>query len=336
MRYSNGGYIGTGVYPNEYGDVDGIWRYFSDVSRAIKDNNWYVSTIPENINVAPTAVFSTNGESVTLNCTYSEDISGFDEIFLWQKSFNKISWTGIPDSDNQQYSFLSNFQDSGSYLRCKIYRGLKSGNSNIVPLNIASGKITITSQPSNTTVYAGETASFYIVANSTAGPINYQWEQSVNTGVSWASAPGSSTTSAYSFVANYASSGYRYRCYLTADGAFSVYSNTGILTVHDNYITFTLQPFNKTCGLYSTLNTFNVTATTRNNQTPAYQWYRADNSPSFNNWREITASDTLFTGRNTNQLTVSCSVPTTHLKCLATYSNISGFSNTAIHSPYSP
>ena len=334
MRYSNGGYIGTGMYPNEYGDIDGIWRYFTDVSRAIKDNNWYVSSVPENIEVSPTSVVSTTGDSIALTCSYDEDISGFNEIFLWEKSFNQISWTGIPNSDDPEYSFVSTIEDSGLYLRCKVYRGLKSGNSNIIPISIAFGTITISLQPSNTTVYAAETASFYITASSSTGSVNYQWQESSNGGISWHTAPGSSTSSSYSFTADYASNGYKYRCYVTSEGASSTYSDVVTLTVNANAIIFNTQPSNQTCDIYGSVNTFTVSATTTNSQTPSYQWYKADNSPSFNNWSAIGAGDTLFTGRNTYQLLADCSLSTTHLKCLATYNNISGYSNTAIHSPY--
>ena len=335
MRFSNGGYIGTGVYPNEYGDIDGIWRYFTDVTRAIRENNWYVSSVPENVVVSPTAVSVATGELISLSCGYDDDISGFDEIFLWQKSFDQVSWTGIPNSDDNEYSFNADISDSGLYLRCKVYRGLKSANSNNVPISIAFGTINISSQPSNTTVYAAETASFYITASSSAGSVNYQWEESSNNGVSWHVAPGSSTSSSYSFTASYNSNGYKYRCYLTSSGASSKYSDTVTLTVTQNNIIFNTQPSNNTCLQYSSYNTFTVSATTSNSHTPSYQWYKADNSPSFNNWSQITVSDSLFSGRTTAQLTVDCAAPTTHLKCLATYSTISGYSNVAIHAPYS-
>lgn len=334
MRYSNGGYIGTGVYPNEYGDIDGIWRYFTDVTRAIKDNNWYVSSVPTNVEVAPTAISAATGDSILLTCTYDDDISGFDEIFLWQKSTNSISWTGIPNSDSNEYSFIAAVEDSGNYIRCNVYRGLKYASSNIVPISIALGTITISAQPSNTTVYAAETASFYITASSSAGSINYEWQESSNNGISWHIAPGAATSSSYSFLAEYAKNGYKYRCYLTADGAASKYSNVVTLTVNANSITFNTQPSSQTCGQYSSVNIFTVSATTTNNQTPSYQWYKADNSPSFNNWAEIAAGNTSFTGRNTYQLTADCALSITHLKCLAIYNNISGYSNTVIHSPY--
>ena len=336
MRYSNGGYIGTGIYPNEYGDIDGIWRYFTDVTRAIKDNNWYISSVPENVSVSPTAIATSTGDVVALTCSYDDDINGFDEIFLWQKSFDQVSWTGIPNSDDTEYSFTANIEDSGLYLRCKVYRGLKNANSNIIPISIALGTITISSQPSNTTVYAAETASFYITASSSAGSINYEWQESSNNGISWHTSTGSASSSSYSFTAEYAKNGYKYRCYLTASGAASKYSNVVTLTVNANSIIFNTQPSNQTCDQYSSINTFTVSATTTNNQTPSYQWYKADNSPSFDNWSAITVGDTLFTGRTTYQLTADCSLSTTYLKCLATYNNISGYSNTAIHSPYSP
>jgi hypothetical protein len=336
MRYSNGGYIGSGVYPNEYGDIDGVWRYFTDVARAIKDGNWYVSSVPENVLVSPTAISIATGENVELSCGYDDDISGFDEIFLWQKSINQSLWTDIPNSNDTTYSFISTIEDSGSYIRCKVYRGLKSANSNIVPIDIALGTISITLQPSDTTVYAAESASFYITANSTIGTLSYQWQESSNNGLTWQPAPGSTNSSSYSFTASYSANGYKYRCYLTANGASSLYSNTVTLTVNNNTIIFNTQPSNQTCGQYTSINTFTVSATTTNSQTVSYQWYKADNSPLFNNWSQISAGDTLFSGRNTSQLIVDCVASITHLKCLATYSSISGYSNTAIHTPYSP
>lgn len=335
MRYSNAGYIGTGVYPNEYGDVDGVWRYFTDVVRAIGDYNWYVSSIPQNIVVAPSAIIGATGDIIDLSCTYDEDISGFEEIFSWQKSNNQILWTDISGANNNEYSFTAGSSDSGTYLRCKVFRGLKNGTSNIVPVSIALGKINITSQPSNTTVYAAETATFYITANTTIGTLAYEWQESSDSGISWNTAPGIYSNSSYSFLAEYAKNSYRYRCYLTASGAVSKYSNTVTLTVNNNTITFDTQPSNQTCGIYSSYNTFTVSATTTNNKTPSYQWYKADNSPSYNNWMAISAEDNSYTGRLTNQLTADCDLSTTHLKCLAIYNNISGYSDFAIHYPYS-
>lgn len=335
MRYSNGGYIGTGVYPNEYGDVDGIWRYFTDVNRAIKDNNWYISSVPQNITISPSSVIGVTGDSIVLTCSYDEDISGFQEILEWQKSYNQSSWTGVSVSNSNQYSFIAESADSGAYLRCRVSRGLKNGTSNIVPVSIALGSISISSQPSNTTVYAAETGTLYITASTTIGSLAYEWQESADSGVSWSTAPGSSDTSSYSFLAEYIKNNYQYRCYLSASGAIAKYSNTVTLTVNNNSITFNTQPTNQTCGVYSSYNTFTVSATTTNNKTPSYQWYKADNSPLYDNWAAISESDSSYTGRLTAQLTADCGLPITYLKCLAIYNNISGYSDTAIHSPYS-
>jgi hypothetical protein len=81
---------------------------------------------------------------------------------------------------------------------------------------------TINTQPSNASVTAPATANFTVSATASAGTLTYQWQQSTNSGSSWASVPdGTGATSAsYTTTATAVSTGshrngYQYRCAVT-------------------------------------------------------------------------------------------------------------------------
>ena len=88
---------------------------------------------------------------------------------------------------------------------------------------------TITAQPANQTVTAGNTATFTVTATS-ENP-TYQWSQSTDQGESWTEISGA-TGSTYTTVATTTSmSGYQYRCEVS-NSAGSVTSSAATLTVN--------------------------------------------------------------------------------------------------------
>ncbi len=89
---------------------------------------------------------------------------------------------------------------------------------------------TITAQPANQTVTAGNTATFTVTA--TSENLTYQWSQSTDQGESWREITGA-TGSTYTTAATTTSmSGYQYRCEVS-NSAGSVTSNAVTLTVND-------------------------------------------------------------------------------------------------------
>lgn len=328
MRYSNGGYIGYAPTPSISGELDGIWRY-TDVTKNIRNNNWYSSTTPTNARISPSSVTETTGTSITLTCLFDNDLSGFVETFQWQTSLNNSIWTNISGQNNNTLLFTMASGDNNTYRRCKIDRGFKSVFATSAEIYVALDTITISIQPDNLTRYAGETANFTVVAGvESEATINYQWQVSTNGGSSWSNAPGSSTSASYSFVPPYSYNGYLYRCYLTATGAAPITSNSATLTVDNVTIFIGDPPDNNSCGYDSGgYPTFSVSAYIYPTGILSYAWYKSTSSDG--PWSLITSSDTGFSGYTTSTLTIDCSTQSSnwYLKCRLYWSIIEIYTN---------
>lgn len=145
-----------------------------------------------------------------------------------------------------------------------------SNTSTCIPL-------TVSSDPSNTSVSTGSSATFTVSANGTT-PITYQWQ--VNTGGGWSSLTNggnttwttSGTTSTLS-VSNTTTgmTGYTYRCVLTNSCSSNVNSNSATLTVSTGCTASAVSshPSNTSVSIGGTA-TFSVSAS---GTTPVtYQW----------------------------------------------------------------
>jgi hypothetical protein len=137
-----------------------------------------------------------------------------------------------------------------------------SGTRASAPPKIAAA---ITTQPTDQTVTAGQTATFSVVATGTA-PLSYQWQKS---GTNVAGATSSSYTTAATTSAD---NGAQFQV-VVSNGVGSVMSNAATLTVNPMPVapTITTQPTNQTATAGQTA-TFSVAA----NGTPAptYQWQK--------------------------------------------------------------
>lgn len=93
--------------------------------------------------------------------------------------------------------------------------------------------VTISAQPSSATVTVGQSATFSVTAAATlpSATISYQWQQSTDSGSTWSSVSGATSSSLSYSNLQQSSSGYRYRCRLTANLS-QVYTATATLTVN--------------------------------------------------------------------------------------------------------
>src|SRR5205823_4632831 len=100
--------------------------------------------------------------------------------------------------------------DSGSAFRCVVTNTAGNATSNAATLTVNAAAVapSITTQPANQTVTAGQTATFSVAASGTA-PLTYQWQKnSVGiTGATSASYTTPTTTTA--------DSGSAFRCVVT-------------------------------------------------------------------------------------------------------------------------
>lgn len=168
--------------------------------------------------------------------------------------------------------------------------------------------ITIATQPSSVTAYAGSTATFTTSATATLGAVvSYQWAKLESTGGSWANIVGATSSSYTTGTLTVASdNGDQYRCVVSATrGAVSVNTNTATLTVQQAVITIDSQPSNQSVA-DGTLFTFTVFASVTLSATLSYQWYIY----SGGTWNELVGAtsnsygDVGYTNMNGNQYRV--------------------------------
>ena len=136
---------------------------------------------------------------------------------------------------------------------------------------VPSVPLAITSQPANTTVNEGETATFTVGATASNGTLTYQWYLGTPTSrVAIAGATSASyTTGALTVAANNAT---YYHVIVKSPGAISLTSYNAKLTVGPPKLTITAQPANLTAVVGATA-TFTVAATSSNGVL-TYQWYK--------------------------------------------------------------
>ena len=89
----------------------------------------------------------------------------------------------------------------------------------------------ITTQPGNATVKAGETATFTIAASGT--DLTYQWQIDRNDGNGWVNIDGATATSYTTSTVDISCNGFKYQC-VVSNSAGTDTSNTAVLTVTEN------------------------------------------------------------------------------------------------------
>lgn len=153
-------------------------------------------------------------------------------------------------------------------------------------------EITITGQPSNTTVVSGATGSFSVTATRTGtGSLTYQWQKQESGTGDWNNVSGATsatyTTGALTVAADNTD---KYRVIVSLTGAESVTSNAVTLTVNRAVITIDAQPANASATEGET-ETFSVDATVTDSATLSYQWQKSDDAgTTWNNIVDATSS----------------------------------------------
>jgi alpha-tubulin suppressor-like RCC1 family protein len=151
------------------------------------------------------------------------------------------SYTNISGATSSTLS-LSNLTTSYTGYRYAVVVGGNGGASSVtsdpVVLTVNAPEITITTQPTNTSS-VNAAASFNVVATiagATGYTLSYQWQKSINAGVSFSNISGA-TSSSYSLTSlTSALNNYVYRVIVSSDvGSSPVTSNQATLTIDDNY-----------------------------------------------------------------------------------------------------
>jgi hypothetical protein len=151
----------------------------------------------------------------------------------------------------------------------------------------------ITRQPSNDSVAAGSLAQFSASASGSPTP-TVQWQVSTN-GSSWGNAPGSSTSTTYSFTAQANENGYRYKAvFSNLFGTATTSAATLTVTGGSSAPVITSQPSNQTVAPNSTA-TFSAAAS--GSPTPTAQWQVLTPGGTWTNISGATSTTYSFTAQ---------------------------------------
>ncbi len=208
------------------------------------------------VNQAP--IFTTQPASLTVvapaAASFTAAASGFPvPTYQWQKGGVAIS-----GATSATYSIpTTSLSDAATYT-CVATNSIGTATSNGAVLTIQVPPA-ITTQPTGTTVTAGASASFTVVATGTPAP-TYQWQKN-NVNISGA------TSATYAIASTTLGDAGAYTVVVT-NPAGTVTSAAAVLTVNAPPV-ITAQPANQSVVVGQTA-TFSVTAT--GNPTPTYQW----------------------------------------------------------------
>jgi len=223
------------------------------------------------VNTPP--VISAHPQSVTLctgaSNTFSVTATGTNLTYQWQSSPNcGAVFTDIAGATSATYTATA--------VTTTAYRCVVSGTcvppaiSNSACMTVVNS-VTITTQPSNSTVCEGGNTSF--TAGGAGGGLTYQWQLSTNGGASWGDISGA-TNATYNIIgATFAMNNNQYRCVIS-NGVCATpgITNAAVLTVN-RLAAITSQPTDVTLCTGNS-NTFCVTAIGTN---LTYQWESAPN-----------------------------------------------------------
>ncbi len=216
--------------------------------------------------VAPTISTQPVNQTVTAGqtATFSVVASGTAPLsYQWQKN-----GANIAGATSSSYTTpATTTSDSGSTLRVVVTNTAGSATSNAATLTVNAAPVapTITTQPVNQTVTAGQTATFTVTANGTA-PLSYQWQKN---GANIAGA----TSASYTTPATTTSDSGSTFDVVVSNSAGTATSNAATLTVNAAPVapSITTQPVSQTVTAGQT-STFAVTA---NGTAPlSYQWQK--------------------------------------------------------------
>jgi Leucine-rich repeat (LRR) protein len=200
---------------------------------------------PQNITVL-------EGATATFGVTAEAADAGIGGIlsYQWQLSTNGgSSWSNIGGATTNSHTTPAvMFANNDHQYRCQVINTREGVSatffSNPAILSVVANPM-ITSQPQDTAILEGATATFSVTAEAAdsgaGGVLSYQWQLSTDSGSSWSNVDGATTHSYTTALVTFANNGYQYRCKVTnTKNAVSAeaFSATATLIVKTHRISF--------------------------------------------------------------------------------------------------
>ena len=287
---------GTSVYDNvKYYPVDsGVdFKYDANTSVLTKKRGAFFPYVDTNVTWAQASGAITgspfaNGASVSIDLGLSGQTFASEPTYeLYTTTGDALGASGL--SLNTSTGFLTGTVTSDYIDTTFNFSVVEQITNNTRAFSFTTAGtgvlITVTGQPSSTTIEAGAgtNATFGPVSaiSSDGSTITYQWEVSTDSGSNWSAlSEGSGYTNVTSNTLtvndDYGKNAYQFRCKLDTNTAVaSAYTNAVTLTVI-RVITISAQPTNATPVAPAT-GTFNVTAAVADGAALSYQWEKSEN-----------------------------------------------------------
>ena len=216
--------------------------------------------------VAPAITSQPLNQSVLVGqtATFSVTASGTAPL-SYQWSQNGTAITGATSSSYTTPAETTSANGAKFTVVISNTAGSVTSNSATLAVTAAAVAPSIASQPSNQTTFAGQTATFSVIASGTA-PLSYQWQKN-------GAAIGGAISSSYTTPAETTSDNGAQFTVVVSNTAGTIISNAATLTVNPDPVapSITAQPASQTINAGQTA-TFSVTAT----GTPplSYQWQK--------------------------------------------------------------
>ncbi len=277
-------------------DDDGTYRAYE----LEEENNYYLYVdVDTVVSTSPIAapVITTQPKAQTAavgaKATFKVVASGTGLTYQWQYSRNGTSWTDKAGATSASYTVTAKASYNGLYYRCKVSNSGGEVFSSKARLTVTSTAApTITTQPANKTVAAGEKATFKVVASGTG--LTYQWQYKTAGSTTWKNKTGA-TSASYTVTAKESFNGIQYRCVVSNAGG-KVTSNAAKLTVTAAVTApvITTQPKAQTAAVGATA-TYKVVASGTG---LTYQWqYSSDYGATWHNKTGATSATYTVTAK---------------------------------------
>ena len=248
--------------PTTAGNVSGS---FSIVSPQLS-SPMAISTSGTGLAVAPAITSQPLSQSVLIGqtATFSVTASGTAPLsYQWRKNGAALSGATAASYTTP----AETTSDNGAQFTVVVSNTAGSVTSGAAILGVTAAPVapSITSQPANQTTFAGQTATFSVIASGTV-PLSYQWQKN-------GAAIGGAISSSYTTPAEITADNGAQFTVAISNAAGTIVSNAATLTVNPDPVapSITAQPASQTINAGQTV-TFSVTAT--GTAPLSYQWQK--------------------------------------------------------------
>lgn len=217
-------------------------RYRVVISSCAGNLNSNAATLTVNEAVSITGQPTNQNVCSGNDAVFTAVATGTSPTFQWQVNTGS-GWTNISGATSASLTItaVTASQNNNQYRVLVSNNCPSNATSNAATLSVSVAG-SITGQPGNQTICAGESASFAVTATGTN--LTYQWQVSTDGGSTFADIAGATTGTLTLASVPFASNGNKYRAIVTSCSG-AVNTNAGTLTVNES-ATITTQPVNIT------------------------------------------------------------------------------------------